>query len=230
MKTLPNFLLIGPGRTGTTWITKNLMLHPQIYLPRRKSTRFFLDNYDKGFSWYESHFRGRKELAIGEASVGYFAHPNSAILIQKHMPEIKMIATFRDPVDRAYSHMGLLRALAKKGDANLDIDFEEKLRITPQMIEAGKYAKHLEHYYSLFPRENILVLFYHEMKEAPHDFLRKIYTFLGVDTSFISPLLSQQINASSTRLADSKLKKLLYRVLLRLDLFKLSRRVDSSMK
>jgi hypothetical protein len=230
-KRLPNFLLSWPWpEQAPPGLAKNLMLHPQVFLPRRKSTRFFLDNYHRGTGWYESHFKGRKEAAVGEASVGYFAHPESAKLIKKHLPNVKMIATLRDPVDRAYSHMNLLRGLVKKGDPLLTMDFEEKLRITPQMVYAGKYATHLEHYYSLFPRENILVMFYHEMKEAPHEFLRKIYTFLEVDPSFRSPLLDQRINSTATRLADSNVKKAIYRVLLRLDLFKLSNRIDSSMQ
>jgi hypothetical protein len=227
---LPNFLLVGPGRTGTTWVTKNLMLHPQVFLPRRKSTRFFMDNYDKGLTWYMSHFEGRNEQAVGEASVGYFAHPDAPPRIQQLLPDIKLVATFRDPVDRAYSEMCLIRSLARRGDPNLTIDFEEKLEQTPRIVDQGKYAKHLARLFALFPPENILVLFYETMREAPDDFLRRVYRFVGVDESFSSPLVTQQINSSATRLAESRLKKLLYRVVLRLDLFALSRRLDASMR
>src|SRR5690606_27505842 len=101
-----------------SWLTKNLMLHPDIFMPRCKSTRFFIDKYDRGLPWYEAHFKGHHEKAIGEASVGYFAKTDSADRIRKHMPDVKMIATLRDPVDRAYSALGRLRATARKGELN----------------------------------------------------------------------------------------------------------------
>lgn len=230
----PNFLLIGPGRTGTSWVTKNLMLHPDIFMPRSKSVRFFITNYDKGLDWYLAHFGGRRETAVGESTGGPFGHLDGdvdlATRIQKHLPDVRLVATFRHPVDRAYSAMGRLRAFANPGELNATVDFEDKIKITPRLIDEGKYATHLERWYSKFPKENILVVFYDQMRSDPRGYLRQIYQFLGVDPDFESPLLNQQINATSTVSATSKIRKLVYRALLRLDLFKLSKLVDNSIQ
>lgn len=226
---IPNFLLLGPGRTGTSWVAKNLMLHPEICFPREKTTRFLTANYDKGIAWYESRFAPAK--AIGE-SIGsdILEHPEILPRIKEHMPDAKLISTFRNPVDRAYSAMGRLRAEAKQGEMNATIDFEEKLKVTPRLVNQGLYATRMDKLHSMFPKEQHLILFYDQLRDDPRGFLRKIYEFLGVDPDFESPLLHQSINATATFAAKSKLRKAAYRLALRLELFKLAKRIDSTMQ
>jgi len=62
---LPNYLIIGAARCGTSWLAKNLQLHPDIYMAECKEVHFFDQNYEKGISWYEEIFKGRTEKAIG---------------------------------------------------------------------------------------------------------------------------------------------------------------------
>ncbi len=225
---LPNFLLIGPGRTGTTWSTKCLMLHPDIYMPRCKSTKFFSDNYDRGREWYESLFQGWSgERAVGEASVGYLPRAEAPARIHELIPDVKLIATVRHPVDRAYSSYGRLAAFAKKGDPNYGISFEQKIENTPRLINEGYYAEHLKRYLQYFPKEQILVLFHDDMQSDPKGFLREIYQFLGVDTEFEAPVLDQKINATSTLRARSRVLYGTYRAMMRLGLFNWTKRIDS---
>lgn len=224
---LPNFLLIGPGRSGSTWITKSLSAHPDIFIPRRKSTRYFSRNYDKGVDWYQSLFRGHSgEKAIGEASVGYLPCPEAPARIRELLPDVKMIATLRHPVDRSYSSYGRLTALAKKGELNYGISYEEKIKMTPRLLVEGLYAKHLEHYFRVFPREQILILFYEDMKSNPARFLRSIYDFLEVAPDFEAPVLGQCINATSTKRPRSKALYTIYRTMMRLNLFTFTGRID----
>lgn len=224
---LPNFLLIGPGRAGSDWITKNLMLHPQIYMPRQKVTRFFIDEYDRGIDWYKAIFGSRKESAVGEATVGYLHNERSPELIHKHLPDIKLIANLRDPVDRAYSSYSRLQGMARKGDVNYQISFEEKIRMTPRLLAQGLYARHLKRWFRLFPRKNFLILTFDEMNNNPALFLQSIYEFLGVDASFQSSLTDQKLNASASINSKSRVLYFAYRALLRMNLFKLARFVDT---
>ncbi len=224
---LPNFFLIGPGRSGTTWIAKSLMCHPDIFLPRRKSTRFFSSRHEQGLDWYESQFSGwRREKAVGEASVGYLRSRDAPCRIRDLIPEAKLIATLRHPVDRAYSSYGRLAALARKGEPNYGVSFEDKLRRTPRLMEEGLYAHHLERWLACFHREQLLILFFEDMKANPGNFLRTIYEFLGVDADFASPLIDQKVNATSSKRPRSRLLYGLYRTMMRLDLFHMSKWID----
>jgi hypothetical protein len=224
---LPNFMLIGPGRAGSDWITKNLALHPDIYMPRRKVTRFFSDHYDKGIDWYSDIFGERPEKAVGEASVGYMRSEAAPARIARHLPNVKLIANLRDPVERAYSSFGRLTGVARPGEPNYQISFEDKVRTTPRLLEASFYGSHLRRWYEHFPKENLLVLAFDDMKADPARFLKSIYRFLEVDTEFQSPLTHQRLNATSTISSKSRILYYAYRGLLRFDLFGLSRALDT---
>ena len=224
---LPNFMLIGPGRAGSDWITKNLRLHPDIFMPRLKATRFFSDGYDKGIEWYSSIFGNRNERAVGEASVGYLHTELAPQRIARHIPNAKLIANLRDPVERSFSSYGRLSAVARPGEPNYDISFEEKIKMSPKLLDQSMYGLHLRRWYDQFPKESILVLTFDEMKSEPEIFLKKIFRFLGVDDTFESPLIHQRLNASATLKSKSRLLYGVYRALLRFNLFTLSRRLDS---
>lgn len=117
---LPNFLIIGPGRTGTTSLYYYLKQHPEIYMSPIKETNFFA--YEQGkpgrsqiskrynifpiknIEAYSALFKAvTKEKAIGEASPRYFFTPQAAERIKLILPEVKLIAILRDPVERAFS-------------------------------------------------------------------------------------------------------------------------------
>jgi hypothetical protein len=229
---LPNFLLIGPGRSGSDWIVKNLGLHPQVYLPVKKSTRYFSDNYSRGLEWYARHFRGRTEPALGEASVGYLLHPDAPHRIAKDLPNVRLIATLRNPVDRAYSSYGRLHAIARPGEPNYGVSFEDKLAATPRLITAGLYATHLQTYFSLFPRENLLVLFFEDMVASPREYLRSIFRFLEVSEDFDSPIVGQKLNSTTllSLKSTSWPRYYLHRALVKFNLFGLAKRIDDAPK
>lgn len=224
---LPNFMLIGPGRSGSDWITKNLRLHPDIFMPRQKATRFFIDHYEQGLKRYSDIFGERSEKAIGEATVGYLHSESAPTLIARHIPDIKLIANLRNPVERSYSSYGRLSGWARPGDQNYQISFEEKIKITPHILEQSLYGRHLRRWYDNFPKENLLILTFDDMKSNPEQFLKSIYDFLQVDATLQSPLTHQRLNATSTLNSRSRTLFRVYRALLRLNLFGLSRVLDS---
>lgn len=193
----PNFLVIGAARSGTTWIAKNLSEHPEVFLPQTKEVHFFDAQYEKGLPFYESFFTDLgKAHAIGEATPAYLHNEAAAGRIKQHLPDVKMIACLRNPVDRVYSRYWNARGRFAK---NLNLSFEEKLKQKPEFIAEGFYADHLKRFFALFPREQFLILFYEQLSLDPLGFMRRIHHFIGVDETFHSEQLQRRINAAATQ-------------------------------
>lgn len=193
---LPNFLVIGAPRSGTTWIDENLRDHPSVHMARMKETHFFDQNYHRGMAYYESCFAGWKgEPAVGEATPDYLHGQYSAYdiprLIRRHLPEVRLIASLRNPVDRVYSEFWNTKA---KDARNARLSFEAKLQSKPQFIREGFYYEHLRRFYDLFPAERILVLLYDDLVADPRAFMRRIYEFIGVDPGFRSSYETVRVN------------------------------------
>ena len=227
---LPNFLVIGAPRAGTTYIYQNISSHPEIFLPTPKELHFFDRHYEKGIEYYEDFFKNAADYkAIGEATPAYLHTKCVAERIKQNLNNIKFIVCLRNPVDRLYSEFWNVKA---KFTENKDISFEEKIRLKPEFIEEGFYDEHLERYFSMFPKENFLILFFDEIVKNPANFLKKIYTFLEVDPNFISPLSKEQINAADSKKHLSKNLYLYYaqRILFKAGLVKLSHNLAAKNK
>jgi hypothetical protein len=209
---LPNFLIIGAPRSGTTWIEKNLRKHPDIFISPKKELHFFDLHYDQGIAQYESNFAGWSgQKAIGEATPDYLhgAYTKNDIpaLIRQHLPAVKMIASLRNPVDRAYSRFWHSKA---RFDRNRDLTFEQKLADRPEFLAEGFYSDHLSRYYQLFPREALLVLLYDDLLTDPVKYMARIYDFLGVDSDFRSGLETVNFNASAGKGNLARMRPLWY--------------------
>jgi hypothetical protein len=224
---LPNFLIIGAPRAGTTWAAKNLMLHPQIYLPKEKELHFFDQKYDKGIEHYKTNFMDVKgKIAVGEATPDYMYRKEIPALIHQHLPDVKLIAILRNPVDRLYSRYWNSKA---KYSANKNLSFEEKIDQKPLFIEEGFYYEHLIRYQNFFPKDRFLILFFEDLKSDPYGFLKKIYNFINVDENFVSPIVEYQINTAKSKkyLAKSQLLWNVQRAMRRFKAYKLATVVEN---
>jgi hypothetical protein len=135
--TLPNFLIGGAGKSGTTTLWAVLRRHPQVFMPRVKDVSFFSSDvaprsvYHHGIDWYGGLFAGAEgRIAIGEASVAYLYDPESPRLIQKHLGMPRMVFILRDPCERTYSHYWQER---KRG-VRLP-PFDDLMRTAPPLFE-----------------------------------------------------------------------------------------------
>lgn len=193
--TMPNFLIIGAMKAGTTSIYSYIKQHPQIYMSHLKEPHFFSSNeYQKrGFKPISSIEEYRAlfndvscEKAIGEASTTYLANPKAAERISYCIPEAKLIAIFRDPASRAYSHylMSNQPKLAKEHQNTFFDDFFRTLQSNSHIFQSGLYFIHLKHYLSLFGSQQIKVFLYEDLKNNLDNLLLEIFQFLGVDDSF----------------------------------------------
>lgn len=215
---LPNFLGIGANRSGSTWIARNLMEHPDIFLPRKKELHFFDRHYDQGLTYYEDEFSmWSGERAVGEVTPQYFHDPSITPLIKKHLPNIKMFVSLRNPIERAYSQYWRMVATSSVGQTTT---FEDVLESNELVLQIGRYYDHLMRFYEYFAKEQILIMIYDDLKSDPSAFLSDLFIFLGVEDGFSSELVEQRINAAASLQSLSRSKSLwyLYRALNRFHL------------
>ena len=174
---LPSIIVVGPGRTGTTWLHRVLEGH--VDLPYGiKETLFFSHFYDKGIDWYERNFRyATGARPIVEICPPYFFKLESIARIKTHIPDCKIVATMRDPVDRVYSKYKLVRykGAARRGT------FEQTLAAWPSIADGARYAFHLSAWFQAFGRENVLVTLYDELRATPQQYLNRVTDFMGVE-------------------------------------------------
>ena len=217
--TMPNFLIIGAAKAGTTALYHYLQQHPQIYMSPHKEPRFFalegesIDFQGPGdktrfrfvtdMDSYRALFDGvSDEIAIGEASPWYLYVPQAGDRIKHHLPDVKLIAILREPVARAYSNF--VHAL-REGLEPLE-DFAQAMEAEAERIshnwsyrwhyrQKGFYYGQIKHYFELFDREQIKVYLYEDFISNPASLLEDIFRFLGVDETF-EPNLSRKHNVS----------------------------------
>ena len=192
----PNFIVIGPGKCGTTWIHEVLRDHPGVGMASAKETLYFEDQYRRGERWYLRHFQGLDPdqcRAIGEVSNTYVFSPEAAERIRRFDRSMKIVSCLRNPIDRTFSHYLFLR---RNGERR---SFEHVLRNT-DIAERGLYYRHLRPYFERFPREQVLVLFYEWMREHPAEFSRTMFRFLDVEEGFKPAVLNRKtLPASAPR-------------------------------
>ena len=172
---LPDFIGVGPGRTGTTWLHE--VLKGRVNLPSGiKETDFFTTNYNKGIEWYAHHFRDADRIRpIGEINP-YFGFPEAAERIANHIPRCKIICSFRNPVERIYSAYKLWRHYTLTNDP-----LDQFLVKVPQVIEVSRYATHLPDYRSRFGEDYVLVLLNDDLRADQQAYLDRVCDFIGIE-------------------------------------------------
>jgi hypothetical protein len=203
---LPDFIAVGPPRTGTTWLDRTLRDH--VGLPSIKETQFFAYNYNLGFDWYRSYFRDcDPNLPAGEIAPTYFDHPQARTRIAAVIPRCRIICSLRDPVERAYSHY---KAWHRAG--LLNGPFEDVVQNSWAAV-AANYASNLREWQNLLGAENVLVLLYDNLRADPQAYLDAVCEFVGIahiDLSAIpgaaDPVNLSDQGARSMMLARTMLK------------------------
>jgi hypothetical protein len=201
---IPDFLIIGAGKSGTTSLDNYLKQHPEIFIPDVKEPNFFgyetvhrarlspdeRLHYDQSvtrladyLALFESANTGQ---LLGETSNTYMYHDDAPKRIKYYNPNVKLIAILRQPAGRLYSRF-LHLAREKRTPTAQFADCLDKQSIwwrRNDLIPEGFYYKNLSKYYTMFPKENIRVYLYEEFNEHPEAVMKDIFTFLGVDPNF----------------------------------------------
>lgn len=215
---MPNFLIIGAQKAGTTSLYSYVKQHPQIYMSPVKEPHFF-DLESEGHSFngpfrerpdmitdlksYQSLFQGvTNEIAIGEASSWYFHSPKAVERIQYYIPDAKLIAILRDPVERAFSNFRHChrRQIEPLTDFSQALHAEENRKLKswghPWYYKyKGLYYLHLKRYFDAFERHQIRVYLTEDLGTNPIGVLQDIFQFLNVDKKYV-PDVSKRKNTS----------------------------------
>lgn len=211
LRVLPDFIIIGAQRCGTTSLYRYLTKHPRVVPAFRKEVHFFCKNFKKGLNWYREHFPTHlykysvgkligKSLLTGEASTDYILHPKAAERAFNALPRVKLIVVLRNPVDRAYSHYYLE---IRRGRESLS--FEEAIKLEPERLKGEKskvrvddddntynyqhysyltrgiYIDQLKPWMTLFPRDQVFILRSEDFFMDPPTALSQAQEYLGLE-------------------------------------------------
>jgi Sulfotransferase domain len=200
---LPDYLIIGAQKSGTSSLFRYLGESRHVDLPSEKEIHFFDNGFEKGIDWYRAHFPatsgGGKRRMTGEASPYYVFHPLAAQRIRETIPDVRLLLLLRNPVERAVSHyyhevgngfeeLPLAAALDRE---------EERLAGEAERLVAepgyssfnhrhfsyqarGRYADQLERWRSVFPEDQLLVLNSDDLFGRPVQEMQRVYDFLGL--------------------------------------------------
>ena len=192
----PDFVIIGTTKGGTSWIVQNLQVQAGVSIPMRPEAglHFFSRHYDKGTDWYLDHFAGiGDEIAlVGEKSASYLPHPDVPGRLQALLPQARLIAQLRNPVDRAYSDYCMH---VRRGQADRDIEryLDPERTPIPRLVQDGLYFKHLSAYLDRFDADQLLVTIYEEMERRPEQVLEAICGHLGIENPVLSENIGQRV-------------------------------------
>jgi hypothetical protein len=218
LRVLPDFVIIGAQKAGSTSLYRYLATQPGIRLSSKKEVHYFDLNYERGEGLYLRHFplapgaRLRRAASndvpvVGEATPYYLFHPLAPERMAKTLPHAKLIAVLRNPVDRAYSHyqhqlrkgretLGFRDALQAEVDRLAGE--ERRLACEPgyrsenhrhfSYLARGRYAEQLERWYRSFPREQVLVVESEELGHQRRTVLDKVLKFIGAPNSRMDKL------------------------------------------
>ncbi|MET8145832.1 sulfotransferase [Sphaerisporangium sp. NPDC005288] len=217
---LPDFLVIGAPKSGTTALHAALARHPGIFMSAVKEPKFFLTDGpppDRGgpgdaqtfkeHVWrrtdYEALFDPAPPGALkGESTPFYLYDRQAQRRIHALLPEARLIVVLRDPVERAHSNWTHLwsAGLEPVGDV-VRACAEEERRIAAgwsafwHYVALGRYGEQLEHLFGLFPRENVLVFRYRDLVDEPAATLDRICLFLGVEPGLVAEVPRENVTA-----------------------------------
>ena len=207
---LPNFLIIGAARSGTTSMYEYLSQSPNILAPTGKEIYFFDKNFQRGINWYKKFFPTKNQMSnhsneinqkviTGEATPRYIHHPHVPKRVFNMIPNVRLIVLLRNPVDRAHSHYQM--QFEHKAES---LSFEEAIEKEPERLEGefekmekdgnyysvefykrsyltrGIYAEQLERWFKYFPREQFLIIQSEEFYSNTLSVFKKVLNFLSI--------------------------------------------------
>lgn len=191
----PDFLVIGPARTATGWLFKNLSRHPQVFVPSTKEIHFF-DRRDERtdefifdlndpvhWRWYWTFFKGAGGRYRGDMTPAYSVLPVERIAtIAGNMPDTKIIYTIRDPVDRAWSDLcfGLWYSNGLKADDLLEDVVMNRLMLSWRLAK-GDHKTNITNWEQYYSADNFKCIFFEDIRDRPNVLLEEICGFLGID-------------------------------------------------
>lgn len=185
-------MIIGAAKSASTFLQQCLEQHPDVYLAPGEVPFFESPDYEQSqLSDLSSLFRDRSEQVLGIKRPSYIGRAEAAARIAAHLPEARLVAVLRNPMERAVAHyyhnvrFGLLPALSLNKGLSRILDggsFLERYPGSKEILECGLYGKYLDLYLEHFPRENILILKHEDLIREPQANINKTLNCLDLPT------------------------------------------------
>jgi hypothetical protein len=202
---LPNVVVIGTQKGGTSSLHAYLRVHPEISMSKPKELNFFVErrNWARGPAWYSGHFDPTKRVR-GESSPAYTAAPAFDGVPERMaglIPDAKLIYLVRDPIDRIASHY--VHNVANGRERSTIEDALRRPRTS--YVARSCYFDQLQRYLRHFPRSQVLVLESRELLTDRAATLRQVFEFLGVDPEFRHPAFVRERNVTAHKRRPTRL-------------------------
>lgn len=216
--TLPNLLIAGAPKCGTTSLFHLIKEHPDVFMPQKKEIWFFYNDelWKRGLSWYETFFaEHEKQKIVAEATPLYFCCEESIDRIKYALPNVKILLSLRNPVDRALSHYWMNVRKAKENLNIADAFYSDvycsrnwKLpKGALNYFSIGLYDKHLKRIYSAFGKKNTHVIIFEDLVTNPAPVLDSLVKFLNLSSCFQNVLKE----SNKSKWLKSKNHRILYK-------------------
>lgn len=186
----PSFFVIGPPRTGTSWLHEVLKRRTLLPGPT-KETRFFDIHFERGMQWYFAHFaKSKKPQRMGEVAPTYFASAEARERIAR-IPDAKVICIFRNPVDRVISLYRLKRAYGMT-----PWSFEEAIQRDSELTDTGKYATTLKLWQSALGNDRVLATVYEDLRDQAQTYMDALVDYIGIPRFKLTRAQARHVHAS----------------------------------
>jgi Sulfotransferase domain len=233
-RALPDFLIVGAQKAGTTTLQAMLMAHPQVLMLRGQSEVHYFDHeHARGAGWYRSHFpleltrsiqaaRRRRPVITGEKTPAYLFHPHAAAWARDLVPEARIIAILRDPVERARSHYDMTLHRGRE-----PLSFSDAIAAEPERTDAlyervladptapfrgpltdysyvrrGLYDTQLARWQHAYTPGRLLILNHADLHENPDKVFGSVCEFLGIEAQALPHLERKRVTSQRTDIAD----------------------------
>lgn len=202
---LPNFIVIGAAKAGTTALYWYLAEHPAVFMSRVKETNYFAYGVNgdgrllygdpevhhfpiKTLAEYEALFAEAGDASrVGEASPIYLECPQAAGRIHRQLPGVRLICCLRHPVERAYAdYLMYLSQRGRRFDPARDLSADAVwARPDSRWMDVSRYSAQLARYFEIFPREQLHVFLFDDLKRSAVEAVQGMYRFLEIDAGFV---------------------------------------------
>ena len=202
---LPNLVIIGAQKCGTSGLHYYLSLHPDVEMSTPKELNFFIAErtWDRGIEWYAKHFDAAAKVR-GEASPNYTAYPHHAGVPERMhsvVPDARLVYLVRDPIDRIAAHWVHNYAKRReKGDIAATV-----MHPNTTYVLRSQYFMQLRQFLNHYPAEQILVLDQDDLRHRRRETLTEVFSFVGVDPEFDHPGFTQERHRTTRKHRSSKL-------------------------
>jgi hypothetical protein len=187
----PSFFVIGPPRTGTTWLHEILSNHTVLPTPT-KETRFFDIHFHRGFEWYQSHFpKVSTGRPAGEIAPTYFASNEACMRITRTLPQARVVCIFRNPVERVISLYRVKRAYGM-----VPWEFEDALLYDPELVDTSNYVSKLKFWRNALGADQVLATLYDDLRDSPQSYVDNLVDFISIPRFQLTALQHRAMHGS----------------------------------